>query len=292
MVISAISDGLGNQMFQYACGRALAEAKQVPFKLDINWFSDIDQRFTKRLYSLDKLNIKDSIASNAEIKKLKEPIYPFIINSIYWRIQYALPYYKRHFFKEAKFTFDDNIHKTPDNVYLQGFFQSYKYFEGIRESLINEFMPKLIPTNILEKVNEIKNSPNTVSLHIRRGDYLHIGNAQYVLDLSYYVNAIDFIKTKVGDIKVYVFSDEPLWAKQNLQLNTEMKILDMGGEIAECDIYMMSLCKHNIIANSSFSWWAAWLNNNVNKTVVAPKEWFKGNSKNTADLIPADWIRI
>lgn len=291
MVISGITDGLGNQMFQYACGRSLALHKQTTFKIDTAWFSNIEQRFTQRDFRLDKLNTEISIASAEEIKKLKQPKYPFIINSIYWRRQYALPYYKRHFFKEQQFNYDENLLHAGKDVYLQGFFQSYKYFEKIRELLLREFTPKQLPPVVAEKEKSIK-SGNAVSLHIRRGDYVAIGNAQYVLDLSYYHRALEVIQQSSGGVKVFIFSDEPEWAKQNLALDVETEVVSSPDILPEHDIYLMSCCKHNIIANSSFSWWGAWLNNNPGKIVTAPKEWFKGNTKDTRDLIPQNWIQL
>lgn len=278
-------------MFQYACGRSLALHKKTGYKVDKTWFNNIEQRFTQRDFRLDKLQTKLQYATLQEIQKLKQPKYPFIINSIYWRRQYALPYYKRHFFKEQGFAYDEHIVQCNNDVYLQGFFQSHKYFDDIRAELLTEFIPDNTPAIVAEKEKNIRAS-NAVSLHIRRGDYVTVGNMQYVLDLEYYRKALALIKEKEGDIKVFIFSDEPQWAQANLNLDVEVEIVSAPEILPEHDIYLMSCCKHNIIANSSFSWWGAWLNNNHAKTVVAPLQWFKANDKNTNDLIPADWIRI
>jgi hypothetical protein len=292
MIISAITDGISNQMFQYACGKSLSIEHHTEFLIDISWFENIESRFTTRLFLLNKFHITANIADNKQIRAFKEPKYPPIINSIYWRWQYALPYYKRKEFKETKSGYDSNIWKSSKSIHLSGFWQSYKYFENIRTVLLKEFMPKNISENNQVIAKSILNNDDSVSIHFRRGDYVNSQNTHYCLPQSYYTQAIEFIKSKVANIHLYVFSDDPEWVFENIKFTCDYTLIQHNKSNPEIDIYLMSCCKHNIIANSSFSWWGAWLNQNEKKIVVAPDKWLNYNFKSTVDLIPSDWFKL
>jgi hypothetical protein len=200
------------------------------------------------------------------------------------------------YIKEPYFHFFDKALKTPKNAYIDGYWQSEKYFLPIREQLLKELKPK---NKVSEKTSELEvdiKATQSVSIHVRRGDYISIkSNNEYyeTCTAEYYASAITYICEKLDKPLLYVFSDEPTWFEQNVKTNYQTVYIthNIGNHSYE-DMYLMSLCKHNIIANSSFSWWGAWLNANANKIVVAPKKWFKIKSKNSKDLLPKEWIQL
>ena len=191
-------------------------------------------------------------------------------------------------FEKKEFIYDESVFDTKSFL-LVGYWQSYKYFEKIREVLLKEFtLKKELDVVNLEILDRIKFS-NSVSIHIRRGDYV-TNDVNSVTPLSYYDDAIKFIIKHVKNPNFFIFSDDIEWVKANLNtksLNTEYIGNNNGSP--ECDIELMKNCKNNIIANSTFSWWAAWLNNNNDKIVIAPKIWVH-NRAISHDLIPPNWM--
>lgn len=292
MIISSISDGLGNQMFQYALGRNLGIKKKTEFKLDISWYKNVNSEYTPREFKLNKLNIRADIASESEINILCNPNYPFLLNSIYWRLQNSKPYYKKNIVKEQFFNFDANIFLAKKNTYLKGFWQSYKYFEEIQHFLVNELKPLHISASNAITEKTILQDNKSVSLHFRRSDYLKNNGTHYALNEDYYRTALSLIKQTIPAASFYIFSDEPQWVINNFKIDGKHTVINANAGEPEMDMYLMSCCKHNIIANSSFSWWAAWLNQNKNKIVIAPKKWFNNITLNTNDLIPPSWIQL
>jgi hypothetical protein len=195
---------------------------------------------------------------------------------------------------ESKFTFDENILVSPvKSMYLNGFWQSEKYFSTIRPILINDLkLTSQLSLNAQFWQSKICDS-NAVSVHIRRGDYIlnsAAHNFHGVCDIDYYKTCIEQIKTKLINCHFFFFSDDIEWAKLTFSY------LDKSDFVTLCsnkeDLYLMSICRHNIIANSTFSWWGAWLNENENKIVYAPKRWFNDEQIDTSDLIPSSWERI
>ncbi|MCK4744844.1 alpha-1,2-fucosyltransferase, partial [Candidatus Parcubacteria bacterium] len=195
--------------------------------------------------------------------------------------------------KEQHSHFDSKILKLIGNIYLDGYWQSEKYFKNIENSIRKEFTLKNdLQLKAKKLLRKIKNT-ESISIHIRRNDYIsHKPANQYhgVCHLSYYKKAINVIIKKIDDPHFFVFSDDIDWCKKNLKIKFPTIFVE-GNKDYE-DLILMSKCKHNIIANSTFSWWGAWLNNNPNKIVIAPKKWFRKKSINTKDLIPKTWIKI
>jgi hypothetical protein len=167
------------------------------------------------------------------------------------------------------------------------------YFKNIETIIKNDF---IFNQNIIDKNKDLVSkieSCNSISLHVRRGDYVQnkITNQFHGLcSLKYYNNAIHYIEMKIKNIEIFVFSDDISWCKENLKYNLPIHFMDTND--AHSDLYLMTKCKHNIIANSSFSWWGAWLNTNKEKIVIAPKQWFADQSVITQDIIPAQWIKL
>jgi len=287
MIIVKIIGGLGNQMFQYALARSLEKKTNLEVKIDINGF----ETYKTQNYSLDKLNIKNNMfATKEEVEKLcSRNIIQSLYNNFFSK--------DNKIFKESTFDYSGDVFNVGDNTYIEGYWQSEKYFKDIENIIRDEFLfKKLIRTKNLELANKIKKT-NSISLHIRRGDYINNSQAYKIhggiCTLDYYKRAVSFIADKTKEPHFYVYSDDIMWAKENLELKYPTIFVDWNtGEDSYRDMQLMSLCDHNIIANSTFSWWGAWLNNNKNKIVIAPQKWFNNNTKNDKDLIPNSWERI
>jgi len=279
MIITRLLGGIGNQMFQYAAGRRLAYIHKTRLRLDISEFS----HYKLREFSLDCFNINAEIVSINKISKLWFKLFPF-------KRRPAVYYFEKHT------QFDPHVLDLPDNTYLSGYWQSEKYFLDIEEIIKREFTPKNLPDKYNMYLLKNINKAESVSIHIRRGDY--VSNPQTsayhgLCSLEYYQKAIQIIRKMVKSPQVFIFSDDIAWAKKNLAIDSPIFYVEHNrGEKDYEDLRLMSACKHNIIANSSFSWWGAWLNKNKNKIVISPRKWFGDPSINTDDLIPPTWIRI
>jgi hypothetical protein len=185
--------------------------------------------------------------------------------------------------------FDKKI-TTLQFAYLKGYWQSEKYFEGISKTICKHFSFPPFTDNKNKALLELIVHSNSVSIHIRRGDYLK-NNLNWSLDIEYYYRAIDLIKEKVNNPIFYIFSDDMQWAETNIKVPNCHFINHNKGNDSFRDMQLMSNCKHNIIANSSFSWWGAWLNNNEDKKVIAPNKWLS-TMEGTRDIIPDSWIQL
>lgn len=284
MIIIRIHGGFGNQLFQYAAAKALAEQHGTELKLHLTSFAGD----TLRNFDLAKLNVPLVYASEAEIARLKAP------NTFQRVKQRLLPTSRKTFYKEPFFHFDPSFFRLGKAVYLQGYFQSEKYFTSIQSTIRSSFdTTHLVDSSILSMAEELKQE-NSVSIHIRRGDYQNTELLKFhgVLPASYYQAAIGRIKEKLPSARFYVFSDKPAAAKEVLG---SLDATIVSGSVTKNhfeDLYLMQQCRHNLLANSSFSWWAAWLNTNPEKIVIAPKKWFNNGPKDTQDLFPQTWQTI
>jgi hypothetical protein len=200
----------------------------------------------------------------------------------------------RHIYREPHFHYDYGFSDLKDPKFLDGFWQSPKYFESIEETIRADFQVKeSLVKNVLKKGIELGEG-HSIAVHVRRGDFLNPKIAAYhgVLDAAYYHKAIEIIQEKDPLATIHFFSDDIEWVKYNIPSRVNTEFVSSPKRSALEDFYLMTKCRHIVIANSSFSWWAAWLNNHPDKIVVAPKNWFAGDSINTDDLIPNTWIRI
>lgn len=293
MIISEVNGGLGNQMFQYACGRALALQNKEVHKLDIAMLlsTNTDEYFTARSFELEIFKDISVIANDAELAK-------FFPKTIPLKVWYKwIKNYQRY--TEPFFMYDNGVAKLKGNVFLRGYWQTEKYFSNYESIIRKDFeftSPKNDTTLSIEYTMALQNA---VSIHVRRGDYVSSPTANSfhgVLGLDYYKAAMQKIESLVDKPFYFLFSDDGAWAKEYLVKNRKDILLvehNIGKDSWQ-DMCLMSKCKHHIIANSSFSWWGAWLNDNKNKVVIAPKQWFANKQKNeqTMDLIPPSWIRI
>jgi hypothetical protein len=293
MIIVKLIGGLGNQLFQYAAGRYLSHVHQTDLLLDTSFLNiNPDGAYTKRNLELGVFNIDLKIATEADIKKfrIKQS------NKISREFQRTLPIlYTNLYAAESGVLYQKQFLNFPKNTYLDGFWQCEKYFKSIESVLVNELKPR-IPLNEANKYWLTKiQSCESVSIHVRRGDYVSDKTAQShhgVCSLDYYSQAVELIQKTHKLIEVFVFSDDLDWCKQNLKFTNTHFVDANQTENFHLDMVLMSHCKHNIIANSSFSWWGAWLNRNKQKIVIAPKQWFSNQSINIQDLIPEQWIKM
>jgi hypothetical protein len=292
MIIANLIGGLGNQMFQYATGRAVAHRHGVPLLLDASGFAHYDLR----RYELGELAIQARLATDEELAKAGvKSAEPTLLNRVKKSLGLDRP---ANQLKEASFTYDARIEQATPPVYLDGYWQSERYFANIADLLRQEFMLKepADAANAAIAARIAEAGAGAVSLHIRRGDYVsNAQTSQYhgVCSLDYYRAAVEHVSTRVAAPHFFVFSDDHAWVSENFKMSQPVTLVDVNGaDRGVWDMALMKACRHHIIANSSFSWWGAWLNPHADKVVVAPERWFSGASHDTTDLVPASWTRL
>jgi hypothetical protein len=299
MIIVNIKNGLGNQMFQYAFGKVLEWKYGVLVYFDL-LRDDISIPLQSDLHVF---NIDPILEADP---KWRKPFLPFSVRQYRDKKQYfKYIYYKfRRKYQKYKLITEPypsqympifNSIVLDKNYYFLGFWQNPSYFKGYEDRIRKLFEP--VEKSVLNDsiaVEIMHSDKDTVSLHFRRGDYLTSGFI-LPLDMSYYVNAVDIITKKLSNPYFYIFSDEPDWVLKNLKIDYPFSIItDNKGNNAYIDIVLMSMCKNHIIANSSFSWWGAWLGNNPEKIVIAPQKWYgtEKRDKYIKQITPDNWIRI
>ena len=269
MIISRLIGGLGNQLFQYSIARHIAEIHKTSLLIDLSEFDS----YKLHKYALFPFNITGTLVEDKNMNELS-------------------------LFKEKHFHFDSDFKNYPDNIILKGYWQSEKYFTDIAAIIRREITWKNLEMGKDKELLEQIDLHNSVSLHIRRGDYVSNTYDDQILissELSFYYQCVEYISQKVTLPHFYIFSDDPIWAKENLKLNQPTIYVNHNDTSKNYeDLRLMSRCKHNIICNSSFSWWGAWLNKNPNKIICAPRQWFSQNTKNInpKDLLPSSWVKI
>ncbi len=289
MIVVQLQGGLGNQMFQYAFGRAFAEAHQQMLFLDLSFLNKKAEGYTQRHYALDIFSNPTQIATPKDIEAFDNAQKKDLLNRVKRRLLGSefITHYEQGF-QYQTFPFDDNI----ANRYI-GFFQSEKYFKSYRPIILESFK---FPQDGYKKSQEMRdkiNSCDAISVHIRRGDYVTNQNANQfhgTCNDDYYYNALRKITNGLDNPQLFIFSDDLDWVKLHLKFDIPCHYIDFNnGDRSHFDMELMSLCNHHIIANSSFSWWGAWLNDKPNKKVIAPRNWFNDASIDTKDLIPEGW---
>ncbi|MGI4729907.1 MAG: alpha-1,2-fucosyltransferase [Janthinobacterium lividum] len=301
MIITKLVSGLGNQLLQYAMGRQLSIAKNVLLKLDVSFFEDQDLRS----YKLNHFNIVAEIASESEIQPFKKDINIYqklhqqtsFHAKVYRNLEpLVFPKHTKKYFKEATWwILESEIYKTPNNVYVEGYWQHYKYYENIQPEIFDELTLKEPPDlNSQKWLTSITNNDNSVAIHVRRGDYVTDPGANYlmgVLPVKYYNEAINYLKQKISNPTFYFFSDDLVWVKEHIKTGSTNFYVD--GNMDYVDLDLMRHCKHQVIANSTFSWWGAFLNRNPDKIVIAPKHWSPREDVNrNIHLQFPNWIKL
>lgn len=289
MVVTQLLGGLGNQLFQYAMGRAVAIRHGTVLKLDKSKFDG----YRLRSFALDHFSIEATELTSAEYRDLGLPERRTRIGRLMSRLlaSSSIP-----MILERGFAFDPTALDAPGRCYLQGYWQSPKYFASIEPTIRREFSFRdALTGSSLDAANEISQSL-AVSVHVRRGDYVsNPTTSQYhgICGPEYYLAAEARLREQLGELTLFLFSDDPDWAQHNLGFRSRTVILRHNGPERDYDdLHLMTLCQHHIIANSTFSWWGAWLCRNSAKRVIAPKQWFREAASSADDLIPDEWIRI
>lgn len=293
MIIAQITGGLGNQMFQFATAKALSLHLDTDLKLDLQSFKReiLPELEVPRNFELTAFkNFEYKEATVNEIKSFNSN------NIINKKIEKLFPAHKRKIYTESAYIFDKNFFKTNAPVYIKGHRQSEKYFKPYTKEIKKIYELKDILMEEVKELGKEISKQNSVSIHIRRGDYLRLPiilDWHGVLEKEYYFNAIKIIQSKIPNLKIFYFSDDVNWVNKELMPTYPGTIVSENiSKTHYHDFYLMQSCKNQIIANSSFSWWAGWLNPNPDKMVVAPKKWFNNAPYDTRDLIPPEWIKI
>ncbi len=291
MVVIKLIGGLGNQMFQYALGRHLAEIHKTDLKLDISSF----ETYKLQKYSLGAFNIQEKFASQNEINDLIFRKSPFLKKLMRYFTKKNL-WHSPTYIKEKNLCYNYKILSMPDNIYLDGSWQSEKYFVDIAPIIHQEFSVKVPQKGKDYKLTKMIVECNSINIHIRRNDYVTnpITNKVHgTCHLEYYDRCVAHLADSIISPHFFIFSDDPRWVRENLKLSFPTTYVDHNGPEKNFeDLRLMSQCKHHIIANSSFSWWGAWLSSNPNKIVMAPQKWYNDPAFNNIDLIPKNWIKM
>lgn len=298
MIIVKLQGGLGNQMFQYALGLSLAQRHRDSLAFDTTFLLDRTPRknFTFRNYDLDVFNIHPRFTSLSEIaNRLPIPIlYPNLSRAVS-EIKSMVSIQK--YVREVNPGFNSEILLLKGNLYLDGYWQSEKYFDNIEDIIRREFNLGEIIDPKIKKMAEKIHSTESVCINVRRGDYVslpHSAEMHGFVGTGYYRNGIEFIASKLRNPHFFITSDEIEWCVDNLRIEYPHTFIghEYGGRKFRDYLRLMSLCRHFIIPNSSFAWWAAWLSTNQGKIVIAPRRWFNDEKIIYRDLVPESWIRI
>lgn len=297
MIIVRLKGGMGNQMFQYALGRTLSLRRNVPLSLDVTFLNHriemphiLRPHFIFRNFDLDVFNIEASIAQPSDISFWNRPFFGgqlmLVIDAILRKLAF-LPGW------EKSFRFDKRVLELGPDTYLEGFWQSEKYFSEVASIIRKDFTlkdPLSAQSRLLSK--EIKNT-ESLCIHVRRTDYI-LNSFSKVHGQDYYDRALAFIVGKHPIKKIYVFSDDIEWCKTNLKFSLPTMFVgsEYAGHKQREHFALMSACKHFIIPNSTFSWWAAWLSDNPDKIVVAPKQWLRSGIIDATDIILESWVQL
>lgn len=281
MVIVRIWEGLGNQLFQYAYARALALRTGQKVYLDVSEYGKDNE--SVREYGLCHFRIRQPTINCGRFLPFTNMDKSYAVSSKY------LKHFPIRFIKEEDCYFKSDLCELKGPAYLKGWFQSEDYFKEFAYSIREEIRPRK-QIRITKEIRNILDRDDTVSVHIRRGDFKKDHN---ILSAEYYENAKQTISRLIGNPYYVVFSDDILWVKTNMDFGDMCFYVDGKCDFKDYEeLMIMSRCTHNIIANSTFSWWGAWLNSNKNKVVIAPKKWFLGIAKKDTGIIPYDWIRL
>lgn len=289
MVIVGLQGGIGNQMFQYALGRALSSQLDAPLKIDLSNYSE----HRLRKYELGNFNVTAPIASATDLAFAKGYGVPGrilapLFGSMFKRFRFRTV-------QEQSLRFCPDVLAMRENIYLVGYWQSEKYFAQISSIVRDEFSVRCAIDEVNGLTAERIDGVTAVSMHVRRGDYVSDAHATQmlgVLPLDYYHSAVQLVASRVDAPHFYVFTDDAVWAKEHIRIAYPLTFVTHNRAEKSCmDIYLMSRCQHNIVANSTFSWWGAWLNPNPRKIVVAPATWYRDPAYDPSDLIPSSWER-
>lgn len=291
MIITKLRGGLGNQLFQYATGYRLAQVAGCPLMFDLSFYQDTQSQEGARAFALDKYKIDAAVATPKDVSRV-------LYGSWRRRLQASLLSVRENrcnLLSEGDFRFDPSILAASGHVYLDGYWQSEKYFVDVRRQLLRNLTLRYEPSLVTRSfANKIKPS-RAISVHFRRGDYVsdtEAASIHGICSMDYYENAMARMLEIVEDPVFFVFSDDLDWVRWKFSTPFPMVFVEGNEESPQEDLMLMSLCRYHIIANSTFSWWGAWLADFPDKVVISPRKWFLDEKIDTSDLIPEGWVRL
>jgi len=295
MVVVNLKGGLGNQMFQYAFGFALAQKYGMPLKFDLRHLRDQTPRknVVLRNYDLDVFSIQATQATAKDLRGVGLEFDNLRLQRIWRRIYGLLPGQSR-VLREKQFSFDERRLCVGGNVYIDGYWQSEKYFKDVAMLVREKF---IVTTPISDRSNRLVGqitSDESVCVNVRRGDFVN-HPLHPACEREYFERAVVELTKRIGSaFRLFVFSDDLEWCRDNLRLGRRQEFVghEFAGPKYSTYFSLMSTCKHFIIPNSSFAWWAAWLAKNENKVVIGPRLWFLDPKLNTSDVLPERWVGI
>ena len=282
MVVVKLKGGLGNQLFQYAFARAMAIHYSTNSYLDISDYL-YDNHRVKRSFDLNLFDIKSEVIRSIADLKVN------FLQSLFRQEA------KLNFFKEKTILYDNQVYDLKLPIHFDGYWQSFKYFDFMKADLQKELVLVSKNTKLQDSYFfRLKLFPS-VAVHIRRGDYVtdeFTNQIHGVCSLEYYLNSIEYFKTKIPNVQFLIFSDDILYVKSIFgNVSNYIYVDGLDNHVEEFDL--MKQCDHFIISNSTFSWWAAWICSNEDKEVIAPTRWYKDDDlqSKTKDLIPTNWLK-
>jgi Glycosyl transferase family 11 len=293
MVIVRLMGGLGNQMFQYAAARRMALTRQVPLKLDISEFA----RSPDRVYALGALSIQEAFATPEELREITGPRARGVRRLVFrLRRRFGIGYGWSWIHERGLSPFDRRVLEARERTYLDGYWQSEQYFGDVADTIRREFTIGFPPDARSREIAGQIATSDSVSVHVRRGDYVadpRASPARNICTPDYYHRSVARIAERVGNPHLFLFSDDPEWVAANLRFEHPVTLVsEAAGHKEHEDLRLMSACRHHIIANSSFSWWGAWLNPRRDKVVIAPRRWMNDSRVDDRDVVPPTWIRV
>jgi len=303
MIITRLKGGLGNQMFQYAAGLALAHQRRTVLKLDVSWFREDLEYEAHNHYGLSCFNILEQFATEEEVSRVQGFQ---LTRTERWSVSIArtLRFYryvkhhasKGHWHRQAIFKPYPEFLTLPDPTYLDGMWQSEGFFGPVADLLRLHFTFRYpAPAAVNQIATHIRSVPS-IAIHFRRGDYAR--NVSFnreigVLDLDYYQRAAARMRERYPTATFFIFSDDIDAVERDFRPPGPHTFVRAAQAWNSFDnLRLMSLCQHAVIANSTFSWWAAWLNANPAKSVIAPDPWFAKSEHDTSEVVPASWLRL
>jgi len=299
MIVVRVMGGLGNQMFQYAAGLRLAHSHQTELKLDLSFLLDRSPRenFTYRDLDLVVFNFPITTASPEEVRQFQR-LRSSGSRNLLRRIANKMR--RRHYYVEKHLGCDRSVLELPNDTYLDGYFQHENYFSDIDHIIRDRFRlapdESRLPTATRRLADKIR-LDDAVCLHVRRADYVtnaFINRIHGICSLDYYERGLAKLRSLGVSGRVFVFSDDEQWCRDNFIDASQFEIVgdEHAGPRASTHLWLMILCRHFLISNSSFSWWAAWLSNHPGKVVVRPSQWLRARESLNVDICPAPWIKI
>jgi len=295
MIIIRLRGGMGNQLFQYAAARALSLRHGVPLRFDMEWFVSRPSGDIARPFILHHFDVVGSPANRHEIFATRCHA-AGRNDSLLMRLRVPFMGLEWGWYREPHFHYDPGVTGLGKDACLDGYWQSPAYFAEHSDTIRRELSVKSPLAGHNARLADEISSCCSVAVHVRRGDYVSdpsVNGVHGTCSPDYYASAVSLLRARIGVPHCFVFSDDPTWVRQSLDLPSPITFVDCNGTAeAHEELRLMTLCRHHVIANSSFSWWGAWLCRHPDKVVVAPARWFNDPSARTDDLIPAHWLRL